>query len=192
MKLLHLLLTFCACVGSASAQKMETPGGEAPGPWLLGTIGVGRQPDKSMTTTALKGLAFKLGADGEAAVAYDLDLCRIAGAWSGKFTTPMNLMSRGEYPTAMGEVAFTTAAVAGFQMSAGTAAEPAVWGSGAIRGRSRLGRCRVERHASKVSTSAAMTGCWCGRSAGLKCSSSPALRDRKASIGSAARSHFRR
>jgi len=94
---------------------MQTPAGEAPGPWLLGTIGVGKGEDgKTPKTTALKGLAIKVGEKGEAAVAYDLDLCRLSGAWTGKFTTPMNLMSRGEYPVAMGDVAFTTGEVAGF------------------------------------------------------------------------------
>ena len=67
-----------------------------------------------MTATALKGIAIKVGEHGEAAVAYDLDLCRMAGAWTGKFTTPMNLMSRGEFPTAMGEVSFTTREIPGF------------------------------------------------------------------------------
>ena len=98
----------------APAQKMATPAGEAPGPWLLGTIGVGKNADGTVQTTALKGLAIKVGAHGEAAVAYDLDLGRMAGAWTGQFTTPMNLMSRGEFPVAMGEVAFTTGSVAGF------------------------------------------------------------------------------
>ena len=102
----------------AAAQKMQTPAGEAPGPWLLGTIGVGKNADGTVQTTALKGLAIKVGEKGEAAVVYDLDLCRMAGAWTGKFTTPMNLMSRGEYPTAMGEVAFTTGAVPGFSVAA--------------------------------------------------------------------------
>ena len=112
MKILALLL---ATTLAASAQKMQTPSGEAPGPWLLGTIGVGKAADGTMKTTALKGLAIKVGEKGEAAVCYDLDLCRMAGAWTGgKFTTPMNLMSRGEYPTALGEVAFTTGEVAGF------------------------------------------------------------------------------
>lgn len=98
-----------------SAQKMATPAGEAPGPWILGTIGVGKTADpKTPKTTALKGIAIKVGEKGEAAVAYDLDLCRFVGAWTGKFTTPMNLMSRGEYPTAMGEVAFTSGEVEGF------------------------------------------------------------------------------
>ena len=112
---MRLLLTaLLALSASAFAQKMQTPAGEAPGPWLLGTLGIGKQPDGTMKTTALKGLAVKVGEHGEATVAYDLDLCRMAGAWTGKFTTPMNLMSRGEYPTAMGEVAFTTETVAGF------------------------------------------------------------------------------
>lgn len=96
-------------------QKMATAAGEAPGPWILGTIGVGKTEDpKVPKTTALKGIAIKVGEKGEAAVAYDLDLCRMVGAWTGKFTTPMNLMSRGEYPTAMGEVAFTSSDVPGF------------------------------------------------------------------------------
>ena len=114
----HLFPIFVALLGasiaSLHAQKRATPAGEAPGPWILGTIGVGKQPDGTMTTTALKGIAIKVGENGEAAVAYDLDLCRMAGAWTGKFTTPMNLMSRGDFPTAMGEVAFHTDAVPGY------------------------------------------------------------------------------
>ena len=122
-----LLPTLLALTVSAFAQKMQTPAGEAPGPWILGTIGIGPQPytarkggaepAKEMppgSQIALKGFAIKVGEHGEAAVAYDLDLCRMAGAWVGKFTTPMNLMSRGEYPTALGEVAFTTGEVPGF------------------------------------------------------------------------------
>jgi hypothetical protein len=65
-------------------------------------------------TTALRGIAIKIGDHGEAAVAYDLELCRIAGAWTGKFTAPMNLTSGGKYARAMGNVAFTTGAAPGF------------------------------------------------------------------------------
>src|SRR4030095_13828651 len=110
------LLAIVAISSSALAQyKMQTPAGEAPGPWLFGTIGVGKGGDGKPLTTALKGLAIKLGANGEAGIAYDLDLCRVAGAWTGgKFVTPMNLMSRGDYPTAMGDVMFTTESVPGF------------------------------------------------------------------------------
>jgi hypothetical protein len=47
---------------------------------------------------ALKGLAIKVGENGEAAVAYDLDLCRMIGAWTGgKFVTPMNLSPRAQF-----------------------------------------------------------------------------------------------
>ncbi len=120
MRLL-LALVFAAATPAFGQFKNATPAGEAPGPWQCGTIGVGKQADGSITTTALKGIAIKVGAHGEAAVAYDLDLCRMAGAWTGKFVTPMNLMSRGEYPTAMGEVAFTTAEVPGFAMGAAAA-----------------------------------------------------------------------
>ncbi|MDR3405810.1 MAG: hypothetical protein P4L99_25215 [Chthoniobacter sp.] len=115
MKMLPLVALLAALTLPLSAQKMATPAGEAPGPWILGTIGVGKGEDpKTPKTTALKGIAIKVGDHGEAAVAYDLDLCRVAGAWTGKFTTPMNLMSRGDYPTAMGEVQFTTGPAAGF------------------------------------------------------------------------------
>ena len=100
-------------------QKKPPATAEAPGPWILGTIGVGKQPDGTIKTTALKGLAIKVGEHGEATVAYDLDLCRMAGAWTGGFTTPMDLMSRGEYPTAVGAVAFTTGEVPGFQAGGG-------------------------------------------------------------------------
>jgi hypothetical protein len=100
--------------------KMQTPSGEAPGPWLLGTIGVGKVEDgKQPATTALKGLAVRLGAAGEAAICYDLDLGRSAGGWTGgKFTTPMNLMSRGEFPTALGQSVWNTGGVAGFVLRA--------------------------------------------------------------------------
>jgi hypothetical protein len=120
MKILPVSLlaaALAACVLPASTQKTQTPGGEAPGPWILGTIGVGKQPNGSMN-----GIAIKVGAQGEAAVAYDLDLCRMAGGWAGKFTTPMNLMSRGHFPTAMGDVGFTAGEAAGF--IAGDAKEP--------------------------------------------------------------------
>jgi hypothetical protein len=118
-RIFALLLPLVFCI-TAFAQKsqfaMRTPSGEAPGPWIFGTIGVGKAPDGTPATTALKGLALKLGDSGEAAICYDLDLCRAAGGWSGgKFVTPMNLMSRGEYPTAMGEPAFLTAEASGFQ-----------------------------------------------------------------------------
>lgn len=117
-------VVFAALTLPLSAQKMATPTGEAPGPWILGTIGAGKGADpKTPKTTALKGIAIKIGDHGEAAMAYDLDLCRVVGAWTGKFTTPMNLMSRGDYPTAMGDVAFTTGEGPGFV--AGKA--PQVW-----------------------------------------------------------------
>ena len=115
MKMLPLAVALAALTSlPAFAQKMATPAGEAPGPWILGTVGVGKGADpKTPKTTALKGIAIKVGDHGEAAMAYDLDLCRVVGAWTGKFTTPMNLMSRGEYPTAMGDVLFTTGEAAG-------------------------------------------------------------------------------
>ena len=114
--LIPAALAFAAIPLFSFAQyKMQTPVGEAPGPWIFGTIGVGKGADGKPLTTALKGLAIKLGENGEAGIAYDLDLCRVAGVWTGgKFVTPSNLMSRGEYPTTLGEVVLTTGEVPGF------------------------------------------------------------------------------
>ena len=119
MKFLAALLALA--VPAFAQIKRATPAGEAPGPRLLGTIGVGKNADGSVKTTALKGLAIKVGDKGEAAVCYDLDLCRMTGAWTGKFTTPMNLMSRGEYPVATGDVAFTNGETPGFTSGNATA-----------------------------------------------------------------------
>ena len=110
-----LLALACLALPAFAQYKMEAPAGQAPGPWLLGTIGVGKGADGKPLTTALKGLAIKLGENGEAGIAYDLDLCRVAGVWTGgKFVTPMNLMSRGEYPTASEGTALVSGDVAGF------------------------------------------------------------------------------
>jgi hypothetical protein len=91
---------------------------EASGHWILGTVGVGKQKDGTIDSTGLKGLAIRIGDDGKKGIAFDLDLCRPIGAWSGKFTTEMNLMSRGDYPTAMGETIFVTGDFAGYMSGA--------------------------------------------------------------------------
>ena len=112
---LFLALTAVLLAPASAQYKMEGKPGEAPGPWIFGTIGVGKGAGGAPLTTALKGLAIRVGANGEAAVCYDLDLCRMAGAWTGgKLTTPMNLMSRGEFPTALGDVAWTLPERPGF------------------------------------------------------------------------------
>ena len=112
---LILVVCFRASLPAGAQFKKVNEAGEAPGPWLFGTVGVGKLPDGKPVTTALKGLAVKVGEHGEAAVCYDLDLCRMAGAWSGgKFVTPMNLMSRGDYPMALGAAAFLTDESSGF------------------------------------------------------------------------------
>ena len=102
----------------AKKASVAAPVAEAPGQWILGTVGVGKQKDGSIDSTGLKGLAIRLGDDGKKGIAYDLDLCRPIGAWSGRFTTEMNLMSRGAYPTAIGESVFVTGDFAGFMPAA--------------------------------------------------------------------------
>ena len=102
----------------AKKATVAAPVVEASGQWILGTVGVGKQKDGSIDSTGLKGLAIRLGDDGKKGIAYDLDLCRPIGAWSGKFATEMNLMSRGDYPTAMGETIFVTGDFAGYMPGA--------------------------------------------------------------------------
>lgn len=124
--LVALFLSVGLLFGQAKkpAKKSATPApvAEASGQWILGTVGVGKQKDGSIDSTGLKGLAIRLGDDGKKGIAYDLDLCRPIGAWSGRFTTEMNLMSRGDYPTAIGETIFVNADVAGFAPGADAAA----------------------------------------------------------------------
>ena len=102
----------------AKKTTVAAPVAESPGQWILGTVGVGKHKDGTMDSTGLKGLAVRLGEDGKKGIAYDLDLCRPIGAWSGKFTTEMNLMSRGDYPTALGETIFFTGDFAGYMPGA--------------------------------------------------------------------------
>ena len=106
----------------AKKATVAAPVVEASGQWILGTVGVGKQKDGSIDSTGLKGLAIRIGDDGKKGIAFDLDLCRPIGAWSGKFTTEMNLMSRGDYPTAMGETIFVTGDFAGYMSGADASA----------------------------------------------------------------------
>jgi hypothetical protein len=106
----------------AKKATVAAPVVEASGQWILGTVGVGKQQDGSIDSTGLKGLAIRIGDDGKKGIAFDLDLCRPIGAWSGKFTTEMNLMSRGDYPTAMGETIFVTGDFAGYMSGADASA----------------------------------------------------------------------
>jgi glucose/arabinose dehydrogenase len=106
----------------AKKATVAAPVVEASGQWILGTVGVGKQMDGSIDSTGLKGLAIRIGDDGKKGIAFDLDLCRPIGAWSGKFTTEMNLMSRGDYPTAMGETIFVTGDFAGYMSGADASA----------------------------------------------------------------------
>lgn len=116
----------------AKKAAIAAPVAEAPGQWILGTVGVGKQKDGTIDSTGLKGMAIRLGDDGKRGIAYDLDLCRPVGAWSGRFTTEMNLMSRGDYPTAIGETIFVTGDFAGFMPGADAASLAARKGFGPL------------------------------------------------------------
>ncbi len=101
-------LLFAQAAKKSPAKPAVKEPAEASGRWVFGTIGVDRKPDGTAEHTALKGLALRLGDDGKHALAYDTELARVVGGWSGKFVTEMNLMSRGEYPSALGAVYFST------------------------------------------------------------------------------------
>ena len=115
---LSIGLLFGQAKKPAKKATVAAPVAEATGQWILGTVGVGKQKDGTIDSTGLKGLAVRLGDDGKKGIAFDLDLCRPIGAWSGKFTTEMNLMSRGDYPTSMGETIFVTGDFAGYMLGA--------------------------------------------------------------------------
>jgi hypothetical protein len=115
MRLPLNLPLFCLFVFTVTGQaqfKFEGPAGEAPGRWICATVGVNggaEGAEGAARTTALRGLAIRLGEESNGGgVAYDLDLGRVAGFWGGRFVTPMNLMSRGDYPTALGETLFVS------------------------------------------------------------------------------------
>jgi hypothetical protein len=114
------ILRLCAVIaGTLSLQVFaQTPAprsGNPAEPWVLGGISVGRSADsKAPKTAAARGLAIRVGEDGEAVVGYDLDLCRILGAWAGAATWPPAIDSTSQKYRAAGNVAFTTGATAGF------------------------------------------------------------------------------
>ncbi len=76
-------------------------------PYLAATI--------SSDTTSLKGLAIKVGTTNEpAAICFDTELLRVSAGWTGGFVQGVNLMSRGQYPTNIGKIMFSTAVAPGW------------------------------------------------------------------------------
>ena len=99
---------------SAKAQNAKTPADELPPAWNIGAIGLGRGEDgKTPKTTAANGMTIQIGEEGEAGVAYDLDLCRVVGGWTGKGSVPSKASSDA-HSAAVKEVVFATGGVAGF------------------------------------------------------------------------------
>ncbi|NBX33758.1 hypothetical protein EBR16_00055 [bacterium] len=105
--LVALLCSVVLAFGQGKKAAVKEPP-EAPGRWIFATVGVERKADGTAERTALKGLALRLGEDGKHALAYDTELARVVGGWSGKFVSEMNLMSRGEYPSSLGATYFST------------------------------------------------------------------------------------
>lgn len=76
-------------------------------PFLSATI--------SSDTTTLKGLAIKVGTTNEpAAICFDTELLRVSAGWTGGFVQGVNLMSRGQYPTNIGKILFSTDVIPGW------------------------------------------------------------------------------
>jgi glucose/arabinose dehydrogenase len=107
LSLVVLLGTVALAFGQGKKTAVKEPP-EAPGRWIFATVGVDRKADGTAEHTALKGLALRLGEEGRHALAYDTELARVVGGWSGKFVSEMNLMSRGEYPSSLGSTYFST------------------------------------------------------------------------------------
>lgn len=76
-------------------------------PYLAATI--------SSDTTSLKGLAIKVGTTNEpAAICYDTELVRVSAGWTGGFVQGVNMMSRGQYPTNIGKIVFSSDVIPGW------------------------------------------------------------------------------
>ncbi len=76
-------------------------------PYLAATI--------SSDTTSLKGLALKVGTTNEpAAICFDTELLRVSAGWTGGFVQGVNMMSRGQYPTNIGKILFSSDALPGW------------------------------------------------------------------------------
>ncbi|HEY1171907.1 MAG TPA: DUF6797 domain-containing protein [Verrucomicrobiae bacterium] len=76
-------------------------------PYLAATI--------SSDTTSLKGLAIKVGTTNEpAAICFDTELLRVSAGWTGGFVQGVNMMSRGQYPTNIGKIVFSSDAIPGW------------------------------------------------------------------------------
>jgi hypothetical protein len=76
-------------------------------PYLAATI--------SSDTTSLKGLAIKVGSTNEpAAICFDTELLRVSAGWTGGFVQGVNMMSRGQYPTNIGKIVFSSDALPGW------------------------------------------------------------------------------
>jgi hypothetical protein len=106
-----LILPALATVGETPA----TPKGDAAAPWTLGNIRVGTGgAGKIPPATAPRAMAIALGENGQAAMAYNLDACRMMGMWAGKFATRWNLVPHGDAMDVAGNVAVATGDVPGF------------------------------------------------------------------------------
>jgi len=79
------------------AQTSPKPAGGAPESWVQGPIEIGKGADgKTAKAAATNGVVIRVGEEGEAAVAYDLDLCRMLGAWTIGAAAPVKSVAKGE------------------------------------------------------------------------------------------------
>jgi len=69
----------------------------------------------SSDTTTLKGLAIKVGTtNAPAAICFDTEMLRVSAGWKDGFVQGVNLMSRGQYPTNIGQIVFSSDVIPGW------------------------------------------------------------------------------
>ena len=123
-------LALVSSVGLAQAPK-AAPAPAAPkpfevmdyGPFLSATISA-PAPGANI---ANKGIAIKVGPNGEGAVLFDIDLLRFAAGWTGKFLNLHGVVfdaRHGPNPSVAGDLAFVTNAGPGWSVDAGRPDRP--------------------------------------------------------------------
>ncbi len=97
------------CEGGVIAQSQS--------PWTFDTINLGAASADG-GNVVLKGLAVSVGGPGQATVCYDLDLCRLAGAWLGGLSASEKLAPNAGHRRATDAAVLSNKAVAGFEWNA--------------------------------------------------------------------------
>lgn len=126
-----LAAAFAALVVGSVSLAQTAPASTAPkpyevmdyGPFLSATISASA-PGANI---ANKGIAIKVGPNGEGAVLFDIDLVRFAAGWTGKYLNLNGVVfdaRHGPNPSVAGDLAFVTNASPGWSVDAGRPDRP--------------------------------------------------------------------